>query len=192
MVFAGYKIGVSGAADGFLDDASLAAWFSRVSAQFQGQNLIVVLISADIEWREVKRLFPGEQTHPSPYGEWFRSRVWLDGDSKSLEVIYFHGGWGKIAAAGSTQYVIDHWHPELLVNLGTCGGLDGLVDRGTILLVERTLVYDLVEQMGNYDEHIAHYTTILDLSGGISCQMACDVHCWCLATEISWLMMWKC
>ena len=36
MVFAGYKIGVSGAADGFLDDASLAAWFSRVSAQFQG------------------------------------------------------------------------------------------------------------------------------------------------------------
>jgi adenosylhomocysteine nucleosidase len=59
--------------------------------------------------------------------------------------------------------VIDRWKPDLLVNLGTCGGFAGEVERGEILLVERTLVYDIIEQMGDYDEHIAHYTTEIDL-----------------------------
>ena len=79
-------------------------------------------------------------------------------------VLFFHGGWGKIAAAASTQYVIDRWSPDLVINLGTCGGFAGEVERGTIILAERTLVYDIVEQMGDYDEHIAHYSTDLDLS----------------------------
>jgi adenosylhomocysteine nucleosidase len=32
------------------------------------------------------------------------------------------------------------------------------------LLVEKTIVYDIIEQMGDFDEHIRHYTTDLDLS----------------------------
>ena len=79
-------------------------------------------------------------------------------------MIFFHGGWGKIAAAGSTQYAIDRWQPGLLVNLGTCGGFAGQVHQGEILLVERTVVYDIIELMGDFDEHIAHYSTFLDLS----------------------------
>jgi adenosylhomocysteine nucleosidase len=50
-----------------------------------------------------------------------------------------------------------------LINLGTCGGFEGQVDRGTIILAEQTLVYDIIEQMGDPDEHIAHYATELDL-----------------------------
>jgi adenosylhomocysteine nucleosidase len=97
----------------------------------------------------------------SPYGEWFLT----DLDSKlSNPIMFFHGGWGKIAAAASTQYVIDRWKPKLLVNLGTCGGFEGEIERGTILLVEKTIVYDIIEQMGDSDEHIAHYTTPIDLS----------------------------
>ena len=64
-------------------------------------------------------------------------------------MIFLHGGWGKIAAAASTQYAIDRWRPRLLVNLGTCGGFAGHIQRGAILLVERTLVYDIIEQMGD-------------------------------------------
>jgi adenosylhomocysteine nucleosidase len=78
--------------------------------------------------------------------------------------VFFQGGWGKISAAASTQYAIDRWKPELLVNLGTCGGLRGQIERGEIVLVERTLVYDIYEQMGDPVDHIAHYTTSIDLS----------------------------
>src|SRR3989442_1017337 len=73
-------------------------------------------------------------------------------------------GWGKIAAAASTQYVIDRWSPALLINLGTCGGFEGEIARGTILLVERTIVYDIIEMMSDSEAAIASYTTTLDLS----------------------------
>jgi hypothetical protein len=33
-------------------------------------------------------------------------------------VLFFYGGWGKVAAAGSTQYVIDHFHPSVLILRG--------------------------------------------------------------------------
>jgi len=51
----------------------------------------------------------------------------------------------------------------LLLNLGTCGGFEGRVERGTILLVERTVIYDIVEQMTDGAEAIDHYSTTLDL-----------------------------
>ncbi len=122
----------------------------------------VVLISANVEWQVLRELLPSAEVHPSPLGEWFVRAYTVSG--KELPVLFFHGGWGKIAAAASTQYVIDRWQPPVLVNLGTCGGFAGAVEKGTVLLVERTVVYDIIEQMGDYDEHIAHYTTNIDLS----------------------------
>ncbi len=123
---------------------------------------VIVLISANIEWRVVKNNFPRAELCSSPYGEWFVADLVVMGASRP--VLFFHGGWGKIAAAASTQYVIDRWSPALLVNLGTCGGFEGEIERGAVVLAERTLVYDIVEQMGDYDEHIADYSTTLDLS----------------------------
>ena len=132
----------------------------------------VVLISANTEWRALCALIPNAAIQDSPLGAWFRAQV-VDGQIQPCEpgqqapdqseIIFFHGGWGKIAAAASTQYVIDRWKPALLVNLGTCGGFEGRIERGTIILVEKTIVYDIIEQMGDYDEHIAHYTTEIDL-----------------------------
>jgi adenosylhomocysteine nucleosidase len=122
----------------------------------------VVLISANIEWQVIQTFMAGVQLKTSPLGEWFVVNLEVGG--RREPVIFFHGGWGKIAAAASAQYVIDRWSPKLLVNLGTCGGFEGDITPGTIILVERTLVYDIIEQMGDYDEHIAHYTTTLDLS----------------------------
>jgi adenosylhomocysteine nucleosidase len=115
---------------------------------------IVVLISANAEWRSVKPLFPQATIHVSPIGEWIEAKV----------VTFFHGGWGKISAAATTQYVIDHFQPDLLVNLGTCGGFVGHIETGTIILVEKTIVYDIIEQMGDADEAIEHYSTDIDLS----------------------------
>jgi adenosylhomocysteine nucleosidase len=139
---------------------------------------VVVLISADAEWRAVRAMFPGLVYQQSPFGEWFLTRIGdrveflqqqpeLDPPGKNdsgnpLPVIFFHGGWGKIAAAASTQYAIDRWQPELLVNLGTCGGFEGQVEQGTVILATRTIVYDIIELMGDFDEHIDHYSTVLN------------------------------
>jgi adenosylhomocysteine nucleosidase len=118
----------------------------------------VVIISANAEWHAVKELYPNLDIQHSPYGE-FAS---LTFDLRPLTL--FHGGWGKISAAATAQYVIDHFQPDLLINLGTCGGFAGRIETGTIMLVERTLVYDIIEQMGDGAEAIEHYSTDIDLS----------------------------
>ena len=123
----------------------------------------VILISANTEWRILKQLididFP---IRKSPFGEWFPYA--FNTGTARLNTIVFHGGWGKIAAAASAQYAIDTWHPPILINIGTCGGFEGRVSRGEVLLVEKTIVYDIFEKMGDPDEHLLHYTTEIDLS----------------------------
>ena len=118
---------------------------------------IAVLVSAEAEWRAVREILPELKTSAYPYGEYGEVKL------GELEVTLFQGGWGKISAAASAQYVIDHFAPDLLVNLGTCGGLRGRTQRGEIILAESTVVYDILEQMGDADEARQHYQTDLDL-----------------------------
>ena len=118
----------------------------------------VVIISANAEWRVVKELYPDRELQGSPYGEF------ADLNFGPRQLTLFHGGWGKISAAATAQYVIDHFKPDLLINLGTCGGFAGRIETGAIILVERTLVYDIIEQMGDGSEAIEHYSTKIDLS----------------------------
>jgi adenosylhomocysteine nucleosidase len=118
----------------------------------------VILISAHAEWRVVKELFPGLDLQTTPFGE--SAHLTLG----TRELHLFHGGWGKISAAATAQYMIDHYQPDLLINLGTCGGFAGRIQTGTVILVERTLVYDIIEQMGDGVEAIEHYATDIDLS----------------------------
>lgn len=123
---------------------------------------VVVIISANIEWRIVREIYADLEPQASPFGEWFLRDIRVAGTPEP--VVFLHGGWGKISAAATAQYALDEWTPDLLVNLGTCGGFAGTIERGTIILAERTVVYDIYEQMGDHDEHIARYTTDLDLS----------------------------
>ena len=118
------------------------------------ERRIIVLISADSEWRSVKEILYPARVTSTPLGETF--------DVHPL--MFFHGGWGKISAAATTQYLIDHFQPDLLINLGTCGGFEGRIARGTIILVIKTIVYDIIEQMSDLEDAIAHYSTELDLS----------------------------
>ena len=118
---------------------------------------IVVLISAIAEWDGVKPLFPESEIKTSPFGE--SMRVILG--TWSLEL--FHSGWGKIASAAMMQYVLDHNSPDVVVNLGTCGGFEGVVSQGDVILVDKTFVYDIVELMGDLDIS-TYYAASLDLS----------------------------
>ncbi len=117
----------------------------------------VVIVSADGEWSVLRMLIPRPGVrHDKPWETFVAA---LGG----REVTFVHGGWGKVSAAGSTQFVIDHLLPDLIVNIGTCGGLRGRIDLGTIVLAERTIIYDIVEQMTDADAATAAYSTQIDL-----------------------------
>jgi len=119
---------------------------------------IVIIVSADAEWKAVKEQYPDLVLQQSPFGEMADLMI------GSRKVTLFHSGWGKISAAATAQYVIDRFQPDLLVNLGTCGGFEGRIERGTIILVGKTIVYDIFEQMTDGSEETAFYTTDVDLS----------------------------
>jgi adenosylhomocysteine nucleosidase len=118
---------------------------------------IVAVISANSEWVAIKKLLDPHNVRISTFGECFD---WM----KRENVLFFNGGWGKVSAAASTQYAIDAWRPDLLINLGTCGGFEGRIKRGTILLVTRTIIYDIQEQMGDPAMAITHYATDTDIT----------------------------
>jgi adenosylhomocysteine nucleosidase len=128
-----------------------------MNASMQTNPRILVTVSADAEWRVVEDTYPGITKSASPYGCWFIA------SAGQFPILFFRGGWGKISAAASTQYAIQRWNPRLVINLGTCGGFNGKIHSGEILLVEETVVYDILEQMGDQQESLAHYTTVLDL-----------------------------
>jgi adenosylhomocysteine nucleosidase len=117
----------------------------------------VVLISAVAEWNAVKPLFLDAKIRRFPFGECFDILL------QDEHISFFHSGWGKIASSGSMQYVIDKYSPDLIVNLGTCGGFEGEVDQGELILVDQTYVYDIVELMGDLDV-VSYYASSLDLS----------------------------
>ncbi len=118
----------------------------------------VVVVSANTEWKVVKSLYPQAHYETTPWGEQFE--LVLDRE----RVIVMHGGWGKVAAAGSAQYAIDRWHPRYVINLGTAGGFAGAIERHAVVLVDRTVIYDIKEAMGDSVEAINDYATSIDLA----------------------------
>ncbi len=122
-----------------------------------------VLVSADAEWAVVKAYYPAAQYDSSPFGEFFSIDVACP-DQRARRVLFLHGGWGKTAAAASTQYAIDRWDTPLIVNLGTCGGFEGAVGRFDAILASKTVIYDVIERMGSAEQALADYATTIDLS----------------------------
>ena len=114
----------------------------------------LVIVSCRFEWQTTLEYYGSHHTECTPFGEAFEQG----------STLFLQGGWGKISAAASAQYAIDRWRPRLIVNLGTCGGFSGEIAAGEVILVERTVVYDIVEQMTDADAAVGHYSTQLDLS----------------------------
>lgn len=117
----------------------------------------VVLICADAEWQAARRLFSKQPLQRSRYGDFFVIQ------QSGWDCVFFQTGWGKIGASAGTQFAIDEFCPDLVVNLGTCGGFSGRVESGQIILAKETVVYDIYELMGDPQEHILSYSTQIDL-----------------------------
>ncbi len=119
----------------------------------------VVIISANAEWKAFTKIIKpfDDIYYKSPYGKWFPYTI------NGNKVIFYHGGWGKIDAAGSAQYVINEFKPGLIINLGTAGGFPGKVEKENIVLVNKTITYDIYEKMGDSEEAINYYSTVLSV-----------------------------
>ena len=77
-------------------------------------------------------------------------------------MLFFHGGFAKVAAAASTQYVIDHFRPPYLINIGTCGGVAGRIGRFDVVVPDKLVIYDIYNAIGD-DPDEGYYVTDLDL-----------------------------
>ncbi len=119
---------------------------------------ILVILSAHAEWQAAKAFYPQFNPQTSLYGET------IEFELQGNHIVLLEGGWGKISAAASCQYGVQHWRPALVINFGTCGGFEGLLMRGSTILVEKTIVYDIYEQMGDPQQALDLYSTTLDLS----------------------------
>jgi adenosylhomocysteine nucleosidase len=124
--------------------------------------LVVVIVSAFTEWNVVKTRYNESQMQKSPYGEY----IVLNKSDYDLaeDTVLLHGGWAKENAAGSAQYAIDKFSPRLIINLGTCGGFEGQVSAGDIILADKTVIYDIYEKMFDPIEAINEFTSEIDLS----------------------------
>ncbi len=117
-----------------------------------------IVVSASSEWRAVKTFYQPAELESTPFKETFSLTL------SGWDCHFLHQGVGKIAAAAGTQYAIDRWHPRLILNPGTCGGIQGRIQAGQVVMASETLVYDLYERMGDPLEPIAFYSTQSDFS----------------------------
>jgi len=121
------------------------------------QFYVVIIISAGAEWRIISPLISDGCEIKTPYPHCLTTSI------ENTPVVFLHSGWGKVASAGATQYAIDRWAPKLLINLGTCGGLDGQVSLGEIILASETVIYDIIEGMSDYHKAIDRYRCLAHL-----------------------------
>ncbi len=118
----------------------------------------VVIISAGTEWRTVLGYYPQISVSKVGCFDFFTASL------NSTEIGFLRGGVGKVATASATQFAIDHFNPRLLINIGTCGGIEGKVTLGTLILADSTTIYDIIEGMSDYQQAIDNYATKADLS----------------------------
>jgi adenosylhomocysteine nucleosidase len=140
----------------------LSLFLSAAAALHAQQVRIAIVVSANAEWQVIKNTYPNERYTNSVYGEFFFKE--LEAKNRKIKVLFFHQGWGKVAAAAATQYVIQTHNPKYIINLGTCGGFEGSTERFSTILADKTVIYDIKESMGDAQAATQHYSTQIDLT----------------------------
>jgi adenosylhomocysteine nucleosidase len=119
---------------------------------------VLVLISSKSEWRFARSYYAPADLPATPYGEWFTQSI------AGRQMIFCQGGVGKVSAAASAEHAIQRWQPDVVINLGTCGGIQGQIEIGEIVLAQATVIYDIFEQMGDPAAALSRYAVTLDLA----------------------------
>ena len=105
---------------------------------------LAIHICSEIEWRNTKAILKisTAKLQSQPFGEFFYYRI---GQHRS---IIYQSGATKTRSAAACQFAIDTWHPDAVVNLGTCGGVADKVKKLNIILADKTFQYDVIQRFG--------------------------------------------
>ena len=98
-----------------------------------------ILVASRREWSAVLEYL--KQTHedctPYLYGEY------LETDYAGRSVLFFYAKNRKTRSAAATQYMLDHFGFSLLVDIGTCAGIDRTYHLLDVLIPNRAVNFDM-------------------------------------------------
>lgn len=117
--------------------------------------MICIQVCSRREWRSLKELFIGTdyEINTYPFGEFILHKI------NDKECIFYHSGATKTRSSAACQYAIDNWKAEIIIVLGTCGGVDSRLKTLDVVIADKTAQYDCIDRMGNepyifYEEFI--------------------------------------
>ena len=107
-----------------------------------------VQVCSELEWRSTKRILGirNDKLKRQPFRECFEHRI---GKQKC---VFYQTGDTKTRSAAGCQLAIDRWHPDGIVNLGTCGGVAEKVQKLDIIMADKTVQYDCIICFGESRE----------------------------------------
>ncbi len=102
------------------------------------KTMIAVSVAVEKEWQIVLNHYhiPEDTCRPYPFGSFFS----LELQGKNL--LFYLTGARKTNASAASQYIIDHFHPEKIIAIGTCAGINPAFHIGDILLPHRAVQVD--------------------------------------------------
>ena len=68
---------------------------------------------------------------------------WITGLFEGKRIILVRSGVGKINAGATTQYLIDNFHPDIVINIGIAGLLDQTLPRNSVIVTNKSEEWDL-------------------------------------------------
>lgn len=80
-------------------------------------------------------------TEPTLYEK--LSSVYYLGKLADKEVVVFQSGIGKVGAAVSTAYVLEHFSPKFVINIGSAGGFDPKLSVGDVVISSEVRYHDV-------------------------------------------------
>lgn len=105
---------------------------------------LAIQICSELEWGTTKSILKitKDKLHHQPFGDYFEHQIGRQ------EGIFYQSGATKTRSAAACQFAIDTWHPDAVVNLGTCGGVSKNAKNLDIILAKRTFQYDVIQRFG--------------------------------------------
>jgi len=106
------------------------------------EKMILVLICSNREWRTAKEYFDiNKEINTSPFGEYFHKEY------NGQECVFLQTGISRTKAAAACQHGIDKWNPKIVFNIGTCGGVSSKVKVLDIIIANKTIHYDWINEI---------------------------------------------
>src|SRR5205823_4498230 len=82
----------------------------------------------------------------------------LDGARRSFDVCGVVVGQCRVGSSEAILHVIGHFRRAYLINIGTCGGVEGRIGRFDVVVPDKLVIYDIYNAIGD-DPDEGHYMT---------------------------------